>query len=79
VKDLHPTYIFKHDLPLVHLILGLVARTEIFFPGLLQQNVEDLIEAGNELVEEQAMVMKMKLSEEYMKKQTGPGIGLSMS
>lgn len=57
----------------------LVSRIEILFSDLWQQNVEDLISAGYELVEEQKMVMKMKLSEEYMKKQTGPGIGLSMS
>jgi hypothetical protein len=40
--------------------------------------LEDLVNAGYELVEEQNMVMKMKLSDEYMKKQTGPGIGLSV-
>jgi hypothetical protein len=44
-----------------------------------QQNVEDLLKAGDELVEEQKMVTKMKLSEEYMKTQTGPGGGLSVS
>lgn len=44
-----------------------------------QQNIEDLIKAGYELVEEQNMVNQMKLSEEYMKKQTGPGVGLNMA
>lgn len=38
-----------------------------------EQNVDDLIKAGYELVEEQNMVNNMKLSDEYMKKQTGPG------
>lgn len=44
-----------------------------------EQSLESLIEAGQSLVEEQLMVMKMRLSDEYMKKQegTGPGIGLS--
>lgn len=41
--------------------------------------MDDLIKAGYELVEEQNMVNNMKLSDEYMKKQTGPGGGLSIS
>jgi hypothetical protein len=41
--------------------------------------MEDLIQAGHELVEEQKMVMSMKLSEEYMKTQTGPRGSLSVS
>ncbi len=44
-----------------------------------QQTMEDLIQAGHELVEEQKMVMSMKLSEEYMKTQRGPGGSLSVS
>lgn len=38
-----------------------------------KQNVKDLIEAGFELVEEQKKVMEMRLSDDYMKKQTGGG------
>lgn len=33
-----------------------------------KQNIEDLMDAGYSLVEEQEMVMRMRLSEEYMKK-----------
>jgi hypothetical protein len=44
-----------------------------------KQTMEDLIQAGHELVEEQKMVMSMKLSEEYMKTQRGPGGSLSVS
>ena len=36
-----------------------------------QQNVRDLVEAGQSLVEEQVKVMELKLSDEYMKKQVG--------
>ena len=61
------------------LILGLAFQIKIICAsGVSQQNVEDLLKAGYELVEEQNMVMKMKLSEEYMKTQTGPGGGLSV-
>ncbi|KAH7431143.1 hypothetical protein KP509_08G032500 [Ceratopteris richardii] len=44
-----------------------------------EQTVESLIEAGESLVKEQRMVMEMRLSDVYMKKQegTGPGIGFS--
>ena len=64
----------------MHLHLGLTFRIEIIRTvGVFQQNVEGLLSAGYELVEEQNMVMKMKLSEEYMKTQTGPGGGLSIS
>ncbi|KAL3696490.1 hypothetical protein R1sor_010566 [Riccia sorocarpa] len=41
-----------------------------------EQTVEKLIEAGQSLVEEQKRVMEMRLSDEYMKKQTGASIGL---
>lgn len=44
-----------------------------------KQTIEGLIEAGLSLVEEQKMVMQMRLSDEYMKKQTGIGPGLSLS
>lgn len=63
-----------------HVISGLAFRTEIVCTSVLsQQNVEDLLKAGYELADEQNMVMNMKLSEEYMKTQTGPGGGLSIS
>ena len=45
---------------------------------LQQQTIDDLIEAGHSLVEEQRMVNKMRLSDEYMKKQEGVVIGLSL-
>ncbi|KAG0617840.1 hypothetical protein M758_4G019200 [Ceratodon purpureus] len=80
----------KHILEWINLIGGgeqigpkLVQRRKgdpplpVFVPPT--QNVEGLLSAGYELVEEQNMVMKMKLSEEYMKTQTGPGGGLSIS
>ncbi|KAJ7545958.1 hypothetical protein O6H91_08G018000 [Diphasiastrum complanatum] len=44
-----------------------------------KQNVKDLISAGRSLTKEQQMVMKMRLSDEYMKKQVGPGSALSLS
>ncbi|KAL2643182.1 hypothetical protein R1flu_010769 [Riccia fluitans] len=44
-----------------------------------EQTVEKLIEAGKSLVEEQKRVMEMRLSDDYMKKQTGPSIGLLAS
>ncbi|XP_024524612.1 ribulose bisphosphate carboxylase/oxygenase activase, chloroplastic [Selaginella moellendorffii] len=44
-----------------------------------EQTLTSLLKAGTSLVEEQKMVTKMRLSDEYMKKQTGEGglIGLS--
>lgn len=44
-----------------------------------KQNVEDLLKAGASLVAEQDLVMSMRLSDEYMKKQSGPGIGVLAS
>lgn len=44
-----------------------------------EQTIEGLIEAGYSLVEEQKMVMQMRLSDEYMKKQEGTGPGISLS
>ncbi|BBN01039.1 hypothetical protein MPTK1_2g04090 [Marchantia polymorpha subsp. ruderalis] len=41
-----------------------------------EQTLEKLIEAGESLVEEQNMVNNMRLSDVYMKKQTGPGVSL---
>jgi hypothetical protein len=44
----------------------------------VQATIERLLGAGESLAEEQRMVMKMKLSEEYMRQQTGPGGGISV-
>ncbi|KAG6555145.1 hypothetical protein Mapa_003180 [Marchantia paleacea] len=41
-----------------------------------EQTLEKLIEAGESLVEEQKLVNEMRLSDVYMKKQTGPGVSL---
>ena len=45
---------------------------------LRQQTVEGLIEAGLSLEAEQNLMNESRLSDEYMKKMTGPGIGLSL-
>lgn len=39
----------------------------------MQATLERLISAGESLAEEQRLVNKMRLSDEYMKKQTGGG------
>lgn len=43
-----------------------------------QQTLEGLVKAGMAMVEEQNRMNEMRLADEYMKVQTGPGVGLSM-
>jgi len=44
----------------------------------VQQTLEGLVAAGLAMVEEQNRMNEMRLADEYMKVQTGPGVGLSM-
>eukprot|EP00270_Netrium_digitus_P005360 TRINITY_DN1704_c0_g1_i1.p1 TRINITY_DN1704_c0_g1~~TRINITY_DN1704_c0_g1_i1.p1 ORF type:complete len:490 (+),score=103.41 TRINITY_DN1704_c0_g1_i1:37-1470(+) len=44
-----------------------------------KQTLEDLIQAGYELTVQQELVNQMRLSEEYMRTQTGPGVGLNIN